>query len=145
MSQRPQPNNPVGNSGTRPPPFALAELSERCMGNAAVATLLLDKFESQLRGDIREIEQRLAARDAPQIASTAHALKGAAGAVAAPALRDLAAEIEALARQGKLESIAQDLSALRTEVERCLGYLPAARTTLGSGVGRGPAERQAAR
>lgn len=145
MSQRPHPDNPIGNASTPPPPFALAELSERCMGNAAIATLVLDKFEKQLTVDIREIEERLAARDAGQIARTAHALKGAAGAVAAPALRELAAKVEILARQDQLDSIAQELSALRTEVERCLGYLPVARGALKHGTPGAPAGTEAGR
>ncbi len=132
MSQRPHPDNPIGDASTPPPPFALAELSERCMGNAAVATLVLDKFEKQLTADIREIQERLAAQDTGQIARTAHALKGAAGAVAAQALRELAAKVEILARQDQLDSIAQEMSSLRSEVERCLDHLPTARRALAS-------------
>ena len=140
MNSRPGPNKLTTGDGPAGPPLPLAvdELSERCMGNAVVATLLLDKFEKQLHGDIREIEQRLAARDAGQIARTAHALKGAAGAVAAPLLRDLAAEVETLARAENLESIARKLSSLRTEVERCLGHLPVARGVLATAARQGP-------
>lgn len=131
MSDAPHSNNTQDAASA--PPFVLAELSERCMGNAAVAALLLGKFEDQLAADIPTIEERLAARDAAQIASTAHALKGAAGAVAAVALRDLAATVETLARQDQLDAIAHELSALRAEAERCLGYLPAARGALSEG------------
>ena len=146
MNSRPGSNKlATGDGPAGPPlPFAVDELSERCMGNAAVATLLLDKFEKQLQGDLREIEQRLAARDAGQIARTAHALKGAAGAVAAPLLRDLAAEVETLARQENLESIARELSTLRAEVERCLGYLPVARGVLATAAHPGPTGRGSA-
>ena len=135
MAIEPQGDNQTPQKRTLP--FALAELSERCMDNAAVAALLLDKFETQLNADIREIEQRLVTGDTGQIARTAHALKGAAGAVAAAALEGLAAEIEIMARSDQLDSIARELSALRVEVERCLAYLPVARGLLKSGTSGG--------
>lgn len=115
------------------PPLSVVELSEHCMGNAAVALLVLDKFEKQLATDIRELEDRLASQDTAQLARTAHALKGAAGAVAATILRELASRVEDLARQRQTESIAGALSVLHTEAERCLGYLPAARAALTNG------------
>lgn len=126
MTQNPDPISP----GAAHPPLALPEFIGRCMGNAAVATLVLDKFECQLRSDVRQIQEQLAARDAVQIARTAHTLKGSAGATSAAALQVLAASIEAMAREGRLDSIAGELAELRSEVDRCLGYLPIARTML---------------
>ena len=124
-------------TGDSPPPLEVAELSERCMGNTAIATLLLDKFEKQLAHDIPEIERHLAAGDAAEIARTIHALRGAAGAVAASVLRDLAGRLEVLAQQEQLAAIAQELSVLREEAERCLDYMPVARGLL-IPPGRGP-------
>ncbi len=132
MNKPPQPLTPLDSECPPPPPFVLTELLERCMGNAAIATLLLDKFEQQLSADVRAIQERLAVRDAEQIGRTAHALKGAAGALAAATLRDLAAEIETLSRANQLDSIAQEFTSLRSEVERCVAYLPAARAALAS-------------
>jgi len=125
-------------------PLSLTELSERCMGSAAVATLVLDKFEEQLTADVETIQECLAAGDVEQIARVAHALKGAAGAVAASTLRDLAAEIERLARKEEIESITRELASLRSEVDRCLAYLPAARTEFACVTDHGPAESGAA-
>ena len=120
-------------------PLSVDELFQRCMGNVAVATLLLEKFEKQVKEDLREIEHRLAAMDAGQVARTAHTLKGAAGAVAAASLRERAAKVEVLARENRLDAIAGELSALRTEVERCLSCLPVARGALASAArGGGP-------
>jgi len=132
MNKPSQPVTPVGRDSITPPPFVLTELLDRCMGNAAIATLLLDKFEQQLSADVRGIHECLATRDAEQMARTAHALKGAAGALAAATLRDLAAEIETLSRANQLDSIAQEFTLLRSEVERCVAYLPAARAGLAS-------------
>src|SRR5437870_639161 len=141
MHTKPGSTNPAGNepAPTRPPPLSLHELTDRCMGDAALASLVLEKFEAQLNADLREIQQRLADGDAAQIARTAHALKGAAGAAAAPVLRDIAARVEMLAREVGLTGIAEELSSLRAEVDRCLEYLPRARATLKSGPPPGPA------
>jgi HPt (histidine-containing phosphotransfer) domain-containing protein len=100
------------------------------MGDAAIAILLLDKFEKQLHTDILEIERQVAAGSAGEIARTAHSLKGAAGALASQPLRDCAARLEALARDNHLDSIARELSSLRAEVDRYLAYLPTTREEL---------------
>jgi len=130
MNKQSQRVHPADNQCNTSPPFAVNELLERCMGNAAVATLLLDKFEQQLAADVEAIQESLAAGDTGQLAQTAHALKGAAGALAAATLRDLAARIETLSRTNQRESIAHELTSLRSEVARCLAQLPAARAQI---------------
>lgn len=129
---KPESANSTGNGGPKaaPLPLSVRELFDRCMGNAAVATLMLEKFEKQIRSDVRDLAERLEAQDAAKIAHTAHALKGAAGAVAAAHLRERAAEIERLAREDQLAAIGQELVALRSEIEHCLAYLPSARREL---------------
>jgi chemotaxis protein histidine kinase CheA len=123
MSSQPHNPTPQGSS----PPLATAELLERCMGNPGVALLVLD---------LPEIERLTAAGDAAQVARTCHSLKGAAGAVASDSIQRIAAELETLAKQSRLDSIAQQVASLRTEVERVLAYLPAARGTLKSAEAR---------
>lgn len=112
------------------PPLAVADFFERCMGNTALALHVLDRFEQQMRADIQNIEERLVARDAGQVARTAHALKGSAGAAAAASLHTLAARIELLARQDQLDTINHEFAELRCEVERCIGFLPTARAAI---------------
>jgi len=127
------PSCPGGSAetpGSSPAPMAIDELTARCMGNTAIATLLLQKFEQQLRVDIVEIEQCVAAGDASKVAHTAHTLKGAAGTVAASALRDIAAEIESHSRQQQLDAVTLLLADLRAEVDRCLAYIPAGRSAV---------------
>lgn len=109
------------------PPLHVPELSGRCMGNAQIASMLLDKFEKQLNADVGVMQGLLAAGDCAQLAKTVHALKGAAGAVAAPGVHAVAAELEGLARAQRLEEAAASLKQLRAEVERCLAYMPKAR------------------
>lgn len=114
--------------GSIRPPLSLDELRHRCMNNAAVATLILDKFEQQMRSDFQALQESVDRQDLIEVARITHALKGAAGAVAATSLRDRAKEFEDHARQGRLECLAGDLAMLRDECDRCLKALPAARS-----------------
>ena len=111
-------------------PLILEEFSERCMGNPAIATVLLEKFEAQLHLDLEEMGQGLASGDGDRIACAAHALKGAAAAVAATAVRRAAAEVETLARDNRLDQLTTALPTLRSEIDRCVAYIPSARSAL---------------
>lgn len=122
------------------PPLHASELADRCMGNAQIAAVLLDKFEKQLGADVRAMQGHLAAGDCEQLARTVHALKGAAGAVGAPGVRAISAELEALARSQRLDEAAASLEQLRAEVDRCLAYLPRVREQVRGGPG-GPGGR----
>jgi HPt (histidine-containing phosphotransfer) domain-containing protein len=97
------------------------------MGNAALVAMLFDKFEKQAKDDLVRIEQALTAKDAGQTSKVAHALKGAAGALSATDVQRTAAAIELAVRENRLEAAALCLSDLKTEVDRCLAYLPTAR------------------
>ncbi|MCW5769479.1 MAG: Hpt domain-containing protein [Phycisphaeraceae bacterium] len=100
------------------------------MGSAAVAALLLAKFEHQAKSDLSSIAQELAAHNVAQIARLAHALKGAAGAVAVAGVRDAAAAIESHARQSDLEGVSHEIAALQQEIDRCLQHIPAAKAAI---------------
>lgn len=129
MSEHPlSDSNPTakGNDLVRPPLDSVA-LLEQCVGNAALLAMLFDKFEKQVKDDLVRIEQALTAKDAGQTSKVAHALNGAAGALSAHDVQRTAAAIERAARENKLETAAQCLSDLKTEVERCLAYMPTAR------------------
>ena len=129
MSEHPlSDSNPTAkrNDLVRPPLDSVA-LLEQCVGNAALLAMLFDKFEKQVKDDLVRIEQALTAKDAGQTSKVAHALKGAAGALSANDVQRTAAAIEQAARENRLETAAQCLTDLKTEVDRCLAYLPTAR------------------
>lgn len=114
------------------PPLLPGELLDRCMGNVGIAKLLLEKFEKQVVNDLLEIERLLAAKDVAQLAKTVHALKGASGAVAATHLHELARKVEEFAREGSIDKVILEHEALRSEIQRCVGYLPIARNLVDS-------------
>ena len=62
--------------------------------------------------------------DARAAAESAHALKGAAGTIAAEPLRALAAGIEATGKAGDLAEVASLVDQLRGEAQRCLRFIP---------------------
>lgn len=119
----PPTSTPANTGAPLDPPSLLAN----CMGNASLVAMLLDKFEKQAREDTVRIEHAIAAGDAGQVARHAHALKGAAGALTAGDIHRTAAAIELAARQSQLDAAEQLLIDLRSDVERCLAYLPTAR------------------
>ena len=114
-------------------PIDTPKLLENCMGNAALVGMLFDKFEKQARENLIQISGHLAAGDASQTAKTSHALKGAAGALSASGVQEVAARIEHAARAGALDTVSAAIAELQREVDRCLAYLPTARTSLTGG------------
>jgi Amt family ammonium transporter len=122
-------------------PVEPATLLDRCMGDGAVAILLLTKLESQILHDLEAIGAALPKQDCESVARVAHALKGAAGAVAAEPIREIAARIEIAARSGAFADAERDLETLRDEVRRCIEYLPTARAHIASaGAPAGPTD-----
>jgi len=111
-------------------PFDTKVLLERCMGNEKIAHLVLDKLAAQLPGDVEKLTESTAAGDCVRTAQVAHALKGAAGTVAASSLREFAAQIEKFGRDNQIEKTKECLAELTREVERCLNFVPNAKAAL---------------
>jgi len=130
LQDRPSPDH-APPSGTGP--LDCAAICERCMGNTTLVQMLLDRFEKQAIDDVATLT-RLLGEGGPAVAArigdTAHALKGAAGAIAVAGVHSAAADIERAARCGSLDSLPALLQALRGEVVRCLEALPAVRASL---------------
>ena len=108
-------------------PIDVDALFEQCMKDAEIVLIVLDKFERQLQTDLQSLNGAMTASDAAAAGRTAHALKGAAGAVAATSLHAMSSALEVLAKSGNIEAAAATLETLRTEIARCTSYLPVAR------------------
>lgn len=100
------------------------------MGNTALAMMLFDKFENQVREDLSAIQSAITAQNAEKVRRISHALKGAAGALSATLVQQTAARIELAARENRMEAVATCFSDLKSEVDRCLEYLPDARAAV---------------
>jgi Amt family ammonium transporter len=100
------------------------------MGDLEFAQTLLSDFEGDLPNRVDQILRSVGQRDAVNVAEAAHALKGAAGILAAEPVRVLAAKIEANGKAGNLEAIASLTDALCGAAQRCLGFIPEIRKTV---------------
>ncbi|MBS0641355.1 MAG: Hpt domain-containing protein [Proteobacteria bacterium] len=90
--------------------------------------LVAAAFAGEFRDCMARIETALASGDRHRIELDAHSLKGAAGSVGAPAIRRIAARLEAAAERGNLSKAAPLVEALReagdaglTALERLTG------------------------
>ncbi len=94
------------------------ELIARCMGNTGIAERILAKFQERFCVDLRELEQGVSNHDTGAVAQAAHRIKGASGNVSAPAIYQLASEIERLARTEHMEEIRANIEQLEVEWTR---------------------------
>jgi Amt family ammonium transporter len=109
------------------PPIDRDAMVARCMGNLEFAESLLADFAGDLPDRVAQILRSVDDGDATAAAEAAHALKGAAGILAAEPLRALAARIEATGKAGHLDEIASLTEELRAEAQRCLEFIPGLR------------------
>jgi ammonium transporter, Amt family len=107
------------------PTFNIDELMERCGNDPATLRLVLDRFQQHAREDLDRMQQAINARDAAQLQLAAHSLKGAAGLLSAESVRRIAADLETIAEQSRLEDAPGSLEQLRRELQRCLADIPA--------------------
>ncbi len=125
LHQAPPAAAPEAPASVAPVPAASSELFdpaallERCMGNGDLAGKLLGRFVEQTPSDLRPLEAALTAADGPAFAVAAHKIKGVAATLGAEPLRQTAAALEQLGRQGRVdEEAAMGLDRLRVELEQ---------------------------
>jgi CheY-like chemotaxis protein/HPt (histidine-containing phosphotransfer) domain-containing protein len=104
-------------------PIDFPALVDRCMGNAAFAEKMIDKFRTRACDDLEEIAAALAAGDIENAGKLAHKYKGATATLAAQPLSDLAAHMQTVCTAGDAEAAAACLPEMRQEAERLIDYL----------------------
>ncbi len=114
-------------------PMAIDALLERCMGNISAALSILDEFEHEAISDLAQIKQRIETGDCAGLAHVAHSLKGAAAVLSANPLTGIALKLEQMGQSGVFVEQDELLSQLNHEIQRCVGYLPAARIVIAKG------------
>jgi HPt (histidine-containing phosphotransfer) domain-containing protein len=85
-----------------PPDFNKAEAVEHAGGDEELLKELLSVFLSEYPPLLAQIRDAIAQRDFRRLERVAHALKGAAGTVAASAASDAAQRLEIMGRTGDL-------------------------------------------
>lgn len=81
----------------------LSNLVELDDGGDGLVSEMIAIFRDDTPRRIQDILEAVARADAEELSRAAHALKGGSGALGAKALRALAADLEALGREGSLE------------------------------------------
>jgi HPt (histidine-containing phosphotransfer) domain-containing protein len=109
--------------------FHHEELQQRCLNNLALVQRVVEAFLASGADTVEEIAQLAATKQWESLALAAHRLKGSGDNVAAPRLRHLAAEIEALV-SGDPKDCDRSILSLRNEWER---FEQQARAYLGRG------------
>jgi HPt (histidine-containing phosphotransfer) domain-containing protein len=108
----------------------LNTLLDRCVGDKSFVTRILDRFQTQVGGDVERLRQAVLDGDASQATRLAHSIKGSAANVSALGLSQAAAVLETQARAGKLKEAEPCLAELSRELERFFDTLDDALETL---------------
>ena len=115
------------NAAATAPPIDTEVLFSRCMGNVSFALTLLGELEANGKQQVDAIVRHIADNEPHAAAEAAHSMKGAAAIIGAEPLRGKAAEIEAGARDGDTSLLLDIVHDLRSEMDRCLAYIPTLR------------------
>ncbi len=100
-----------------PEAFLIDELHHRCMGNPQLVQRVLASFRLSFMNDLAQMEIHFLSGQLEKVAKTAHKIKGSAANAAAPAISELAQEVESLARQGN-NDLDQQICNLQSEFTR---------------------------
>lgn len=98
--------------------FDPEELLARLSGDESLARKIVAGFLTHVPGQLQTLAKCIESGDAPGVSLQAHAIKGAAAAVAAPALHDLCGKIEQVATPGNLSSAGPLLTLIEQQLEK---------------------------
>lgn len=93
-------------------------LMERVDRNPEFLQTIVDVFFEESAAYLEQMETALSSEDPDALAEAAHALRGAAGSLQSPATEKAAARLEALGREGSLETARSAFQRLRTALDR---------------------------
>lgn len=102
----------------------------RATVSATDLAALLSRFDSSQGELLEEVRGALAARDAPALVGALHGFKGGAAYIGAGQLPALCATLEALARSGRIDAVAEQLTALTAAHRELQQALAAYRTAV---------------
>jgi PAS domain S-box-containing protein len=98
--------------------FRESELLERLMDDRELAHTILAGFLDDVPTQVRKLKDFLNSGDTPGAQRQAHTIKGAAANIGAPALSEVAFELEEIGKSGRLGDALDVLPRLETEFQR---------------------------
>ena len=111
-SNQPRPGEASGNNTQT---FDLDQALSQLAGDRELLAEVLDVFVSTSESMVTELEQALTEQNADAARDAAHSIKGAAANICATSINQLAADLEVLAREGRLTDAASSITKLREE------------------------------
>ena len=99
------------------------ELRERLCGDEELVGTIVDLFVEECPGWLADVVDSVDAADLDRIRTSAHALKGAAGNLAAHSLMAAAGRLETLGRNGDITGCSAACAELADECDRLLRTL----------------------
>lgn len=81
------------------------DLLNRCLGRMSIAERILQRFQTAIDEEVSRLKQSLQAADFLELTQVAHRIKGAALAVSAYELSEIASNIERYAKVQNLQEI----------------------------------------
>jgi CheY-like chemotaxis protein len=120
-----------------PAPFDLQTVLQRCSNKPALATMILDKFQSQATEALARIKTHLAENNALELARASHAVKGTAGLLGAAPLQSAAARLEEIGRHQSLGDAQTALTAMQAEMAKCIEHIRTVKAHLNADAARG--------
>jgi CheY-like chemotaxis protein/HPt (histidine-containing phosphotransfer) domain-containing protein len=98
--------------------FDEADLLERLMGDKDLAHILISGFLDDMSKNIKFLQESIKVKDYSTAQRIAHTIKGAAGNIGAPSLREAAHEVEKTAKNGDAKMVRELLENLKTQYTR---------------------------
>jgi HPt (histidine-containing phosphotransfer) domain-containing protein len=95
--------------------FDVNALTARCLNNLNLVDRVLTKFTGQVDADLADLEQAIAAGNAPEVAKLAHRIKGMTASIEARAMCNSAGRCERTALAAATDELPEILAALRSD------------------------------
>jgi HPt (histidine-containing phosphotransfer) domain-containing protein len=118
------------NEATSPKDFSgwnSAQLLERLGGDEALLSEVLDIFLEETPRNMAKLRQAVLQREAKNIETTAHSLKGELGYLGIPTISEKARELEEIGRTHDLQRAAGVFAVIETEISAVLASMRSAK------------------
>jgi PAS domain S-box-containing protein len=115
--------SPTPESAPQPLPVSKSELMERIDNDLGLLSELLELFRADYPAQLQALRQAIVNNDEPTLERVGHALKGSLANLAAPTASKIAAELEAMGKNGDLVYAAKSITDLEAELIRVVDLL----------------------